>query len=548
MKRLPFALLASAFVISLSCGGGSVSTPPPGSGGNNPPALVARYALVAWSELGMHCIDGKDYSLFAVLPPYNVIHAQLIRLGDPPQLVTTGVTVTYQAVADPSGSINTTSTTKTNFWTYANPLFHAALAQDVGLTGEFVQSMTPRVMKADATLGGWTTVGVPTVPYDDQGQANAYPMALIVAKDSGGQVLAQAQIVMPVSDELRCDTCHASGSDLAAQPAAGWENNPDPLKDVKLNILRLHDQHHDISGLLAGLATSGYNYQASLYDTAKSGTPILCAVCHSSNALGTAGVPGAVPMTQAMHSLHGNVVNPANNTTLDNATTPFASCYLCHPGLDTRCLRGAMSSVTCMNCHGNLSAVGASTRVGWMTLPACQNCHTGAIRYPTAFDVNNQWRVSADTTFATNPNVPSTGFHLYRFSKGHGGLACSSCHNSPHAEFPTSQANDNIYGNELQGHNGTISECGVCHDSSLVSNNGGPHGMHTIGQSWVNGHGQFAENSQTACAYCHGSDFQGSPLAQVKAARSFSTENGTKTYPAGGIVGCYDCHNGPNGG
>ena len=27
----------------------------------------ATYRLVAWSELGMHCMDGKDYSVFAVL-------------------------------------------------------------------------------------------------------------------------------------------------------------------------------------------------------------------------------------------------------------------------------------------------------------------------------------------------------------------------------------------------------------------------------------------------------------------------------------------------
>ena len=35
------------------------------------PAAVAAgtYVLVGWSELGMHCMDGKDYSVFSVLPP-----------------------------------------------------------------------------------------------------------------------------------------------------------------------------------------------------------------------------------------------------------------------------------------------------------------------------------------------------------------------------------------------------------------------------------------------------------------------------------------------
>ena len=47
-------------------------------------AQAPKYKLVAWSELGMHCMDGKDYSVFAVLPPYNVVHAQLVKMGEPP--------------------------------------------------------------------------------------------------------------------------------------------------------------------------------------------------------------------------------------------------------------------------------------------------------------------------------------------------------------------------------------------------------------------------------------------------------------------------------
>jgi hypothetical protein len=69
-----------------------------------PPPLPAQYKLLAWSELGMHCIDGKDYSIFAVLPPYNIVHAQLIKMGEPPQRIATGVTITYEATADPTGS------------------------------------------------------------------------------------------------------------------------------------------------------------------------------------------------------------------------------------------------------------------------------------------------------------------------------------------------------------------------------------------------------------------------------------------------------------
>ena len=154
-----------------------------------------------------------------------------------------------------------------------------------------------------------------------------------------------------------------------------------------------------------------------------------------------------------------------------------------------------------------------------------------------------------DTTFATNNNVPLPGTNLYRFSSGHGGVFCSACHGSPHAEFPTLQPNDNIYSTNLQGHAGKIAECSVCHTNLPTTLNGGPHGMHTVGQRWVSSHGDAADRSGTrACSYCHGANYRGSALSQTSAARTFRTEGGSKTWAAGHSVSCYDCHNGPNGG
>jgi hypothetical protein len=79
----------------------------------------AGYKLIGWNDLGMHCFDGKDYSVFAVLPPYNTIHAHL--LDSTGKLVTsgTGYAVTYEAVTHPlTNTINTTSIGKTNFWEF----------------------------------------------------------------------------------------------------------------------------------------------------------------------------------------------------------------------------------------------------------------------------------------------------------------------------------------------------------------------------------------------------------------------------------------------
>src|SRR5579864_1662835 len=97
-------------------------------------AASGSYTIVGWNDLGMHCMDG-DYSVHAILPPYNTIHAQLIDANGKLVKSAAGITVTYQAIADPSGSINTTSAGKSNFWQFARPIFGAALLPDTGLTG-----------------------------------------------------------------------------------------------------------------------------------------------------------------------------------------------------------------------------------------------------------------------------------------------------------------------------------------------------------------------------------------------------------------------------
>jgi hypothetical protein len=72
--------------------------------------------------------------------------------------------------------------------------------------------------------------------------------------------------------------------------------------------------------------------------------------------------------------------------------------------------------------------------------------------------------------------------------------------------------------------------------------------MHTIGQGWVNAHHDLVHNP-TPCAYCHGTDYRGSFLSELKRQKTFKLEDhGTKTFPAGHMMNCYDCHNGPDPG
>ncbi|OIP18732.1 MAG: hypothetical protein AUK53_00910 [Betaproteobacteria bacterium CG2_30_59_46] len=506
-------------------------------------------------------MDGKDYSVFSILPPFNNLHAQLVN-STTGRLVATNITLTYEAVADAAGSINTSSSTKTNFWSWVVSLYNTLFgttgsAINVGLTGSVAPSLTPRPMAFNATNDWFEAVGIPVTPYDDNGVKNFYPMVKVVARDASNNVLATARTVLPVSDEMSCKSCHASTSANAAKPAAGWVNASDAEKDWKQNILRLHDDKQLGSALFTtALSSFGYN-AAGLYQTALTGKPILCANCHSSNALPGTGVTGISPLTKAIHSRHATVNDPVSGQTLD-ASTNRTACYLCHPGSVTKCLRGAMGKATdasgnmlmgCQSCHGKMSAVGSASRTGWLQEPTCQSCHHDGIRETNALNASGNPLAWNDTRFATNANAPMAGYNLYRFSKGHGGLQCEACHGATHAEYPSSHVNDNVLSMDTQGHAGTITECGSCHKTVPLTLNGGPHGMHTTGNAWVSAHkDQVKSAGSQSCTYCHGATYRGTALSQVKMARSITTEKGTVNYTAGQTVTCYDCHNGPNGG
>ncbi len=548
------------------CGGSSSSnTTASSSGGSSPaggtpPTGGGAYTLTAWNDLGMHCMDGDDYSVFSILPPYNNLIAQLIEKGSEPKHITSGVTITYQSTASLDGKLNTTSSTKTNFWTYVGDLFGTPLAENVGLKGNAVQSQIANNLTYDAQNNWWKAEGIPTVPKNDDGSYNMYPMVSVIAKDSGGNVLAQTTAVLPVSDEMDCRKCHATNSSSDARPSAGWIANADPQKDYKLNILRLHDQKYPnaVSVNIQSLANRGYTYSsAGLEATVNSGTPILCASCHSSNALPGTGISGIKSLTQSLHSKHADVMDPITHLKLNDSRNRNA-CYTCHPGATTQCLRGAMGNaknpdgslkMQCQSCHGTMSAVG-SNRTGWLDVPNCQSCHHDGIRETTAVTnlLTGTLRSVVDNRFATKTNKPMAGKSLYRYSSGHGGMQCSACHGSTHAIYPSSQPEDNIQSMQIQGHTGTIGECLSCHTTMPQTADKGPHGVHTIGQGWVDGHKDIAKSGTSQCTSCHGTDYRGSALSETMSARSFSTEWGNKSYPAGHKVSCYDCHNGPDGG
>ncbi|MFA6291900.1 MAG: fibronectin type III domain-containing protein [Victivallales bacterium] len=527
------------------------------------PARAYTGSVLGWNNLGMHCADG-DFSVLCLLPPYNTINSQVIDSTG--QLITGqgGVSVTYKAIADPRGSINKTSIGKTNFWDYEQSLFGVSLQPDTGLPVPGPNSFSmpgaanvPKAMSYEAAYDWMAAYGIPITSTDDAGNTNTYPLMRLTGKN-GSTAIAIKDIVLPVSTEINCKGCHASGSGDNARPAAGWVNDPDEERDFRLNILRLHDDLHlGTPAYASALASGGFN-PAGLYANVNvDNKPILCAGCHLSEALPGSGQAGITPLTRAIHTLHANVTDPVSGLSLDSVDNR-TGCYWCHPGSKTKCLRGVMGrsvsangqlAIQCQSCHGTMTQVGSPVRTGWLQEPNCQACHTGdavansgQIRYENVFTSGSTMRTTTNQRFATNADVPAAGYSLYRFSIGHGGLYCQACHNSTHAEFPSIDDNDNIASKQQQGYIGPIAECKSCHGTTPNTVSGGPHGLHPIGQSWVDDH---QENAGSSCQECHGTDYRGTVLSRSRTNRTLSAF-GSKVFWRGFQIGCYNCHNGPN--
>ena len=536
----------------------TATTPPPTSSGT-PQVLGGAYQVFAYNDLGMHCYD-SDFSVAAVLPPYNVLRAQVILKGLTPQLMTgSQVNVSYEAVADGAKSINTTSAGKTNFWTYVLKLFGASLQVDQGIKSQWMPGTSntrqPFASPYDTTMHWFGAEGIPITCYDDANKFNTEPLMRVSVRNSSGTVLSTLDTVVPASNEMNCANCHVTGGVAASSGLHGvtaWSTAPSTNKvvQVKENILILHDAINNT--------------------TLMANQPVLCASCHYSPALDlnhtgpTATQSTHKYLSRAMHQHHGLTVTGA----VPDATHPAivsgnttSACYQCHPGANTQCLRGAMATAgeTCESCHGGMLAVGGyyklsngTQRTPWVDEPKCQSCHTGdAVSHQGANIIGTQAYSSTDLActpiVATNTRFAEPANTLYRFSTGHGGVACEACHGSTHAEWPTSSANDNVAATQIQGHSGTITECTACHGTGLSRTIGGPHGMHNVNDPnfWNGGHEGFLGTNGANCKTCHGTDGLGTVLSKTKANRTF----GSRNIAAGTPIACNMCHsNKINGG
>ena len=217
------ALVAAVILFALLLAGTAPAVPPAAAQSTDPLPSAGQWLVLAWNDLGMHCYN-RDFQDLAVLPPYNTLWSQVIRVGDPPQIVTDSVRVAY------SFPNNTYSVGKSNFWDYDLPLFGVDLAPNAGLTGRGLAG------EMDKAAGHFIVEGIPLTEFQDSAPNVAYPyqLATVIARDlATGAELARTITVAPVSTEMHCDYCHNDG---------GVEDIT--TGRVETNILTLHDKEN----------------------------------------------------------------------------------------------------------------------------------------------------------------------------------------------------------------------------------------------------------------------------------------------------------------
>ncbi len=417
-----------------------------------------NYVLLAWNDLGMHCISDND-RYFVFLPPANTLFAQLIKRGPVPEVVSEGVEISYQAESLYSHPEN-----HVPFWDYAEKIFGVQLEPGTGLGGKAMEgTLDP------ASNQCFIAHLIPVVPYRDDQTFNPYPIFDVRAVDQHtGKILAQTKVVAPTSTEMGCRNCHQGG--WRWNQIAGMDST------TAVNILAAHDRYN----------------KTSLLPDALSGEPRLCQSCHEDPALGAAGQPSVLNLSSSIHGFHANYL----------AGLKDESCNLCHPssvqGM-TACLRGRHRTMglNCTDCHGTLEdhALGLllheqargkqsasrlmarleprmvadkasiDPRMPWLREPDCLSCHTdyNIKQYGQRPQAFNKWVAG--------------GSALYRNRTDNHGVMCSACHGSTHAIYfatnPYGLERDNIqpiqYMN-LSGTIGTTGNCKLCHTIEMPYN------------------------------------------------------------------------------
>ncbi|MDH3394233.1 MAG: cytochrome C, partial [Desulfobulbaceae bacterium] len=382
----------------------------------------SEYVLLAWADFGLHEVSDADH-LFGLLPSANRLNAQLVRRGELPELIGSGVVITFRGSTDrnlPTGLLE-------------------KHREDILFTAE---------------LPG-------LLPYPQADQYQPYPIFSVEAHDEKtGATLAAVKTVVPVATELGCKNCHGGPWQVDDKTGISEATGRD--------ILAAHDRLN----------------RTDLLAKADSGKPAACRQCHADPRFDAPGNPANLNLSAAIHGFHAPFLdnnNDAESCHLCHATSPNGStrafrgihheiemdCTNCHGNITDHSLSllalerdaGKTEAARLIAQLAPRSEIGIDKikpRQPWLNEPDCLACHIefGPPEKDSSF---NQWAMQEN--------------ELYRNRTDESGMIrCAACHNGTHAIYPATnpyQADrDNLGPLQYQSTPypmGGNKNCRVCH-------------------------------------------------------------------------------------
>lgn len=372
---------------------------------------TAKHTLVAWADQGMRFYAQTDK--WTLLPPGNMVRAQLVLRDAAPEIVTEDVEIAYEIESGFAGDDLTGTLAK---------------HEDAG---RFEGRLTVR-------------------PYKD-GTFNPLPIATLTAKSADGEVLAATRITVPTSDQMGCRNCHGGE----------WANTDSGIATATAeNILAVHDRMNNTNHV----------------ERAEKGT-ILCVECHDDPSQGAEGSGNRPNLSAAIHGVHAVFLagrdarnsclmcHPQNTLRGQHADAAL-ECTNCHGMIEDHAISllkaekakgkdGADRLLLLLTPRTLGTQEAINPRTPWENEPECLTCHED-FEAPTTDSAFNTWTAG-----------PKALYSVQRDDLG--AVNCAACHGSPHAIYPATDR-DNVqpmqYMDAAQSL-GAGGSCTVCHVDAM---------------------------------------------------------------------------------
>lgn len=309
--------------------------------------------------------------------------------------------------------------------------------------------------------------GIPVTAFDDFGRENPWPLFRVQAK-IGGNVVASVDAVVPISGEANCGACHNAVED-GGNGSATWRLEQEGIAiATTLDDPQLDEVPLEVSKEYAADLNLVRLHDLKMGTDLEQQAPVVCQQCHYTPALDLAQLgpqqgdvgttangrkqQSARSMSNVMHKHHAQATDQNGNPLFPDMPAAIkddfgfvtnlterrqvleATCYQCHPGRRTDCLRGAMANggMLCQDCHGNMAQVGNDftrnisafnpgafelggdfytnpdqPRVPWANEPGCGSCHTGDA-------MNNLAGMPGTVTNAVDSNGNADNIRLFQ--------------------------------------------------------------------------------------------------------------------------------------